>query len=282
MAQRQRFERSATELAFLEHCSPRSMDWSRASRRSTSGSPARDQRGGWWPTVARLRCFRGIETLTALVVLSRSAEFDRFQRARPLSRPGSAWCPRSTSPAEPPPGRHHQNRLRAMHDACWSRPPGITCASPGSASTVANRQQRASPHTFSRSLACPTPAVPPHGRRVPARQAGERQHGRGRTRARLLPLGRRHRRLTTATAAVGRSRRRATAAGHTRFRYGQPKGATPVPRKRTPGERNQGTAVANPRIIRLKQRPSTEPDAPPPEQPPPTPRLSRRNFRTPT
>lgn len=36
----------------------------------------------WWPTVARLRCFRGIDTLTALSVhLELSADWERFEKA---------------------------------------------------------------------------------------------------------------------------------------------------------------------------------------------------------
>lgn len=42
----------------------------------------------WWPTVARLRAFRGIDTLTALSIhLELGADWKRFERARSLS----AW-----------------------------------------------------------------------------------------------------------------------------------------------------------------------------------------------
>jgi transposase len=42
----------------------------------------------WWPTIARLRCFRGIDTLTALSIhLELGGDWQRFQRAASLS----AW-----------------------------------------------------------------------------------------------------------------------------------------------------------------------------------------------
>ena len=42
----------------------------------------------WWPTVARLRCFRGIDTLTALSLhLEFGGDWQRFERASSLS----AW-----------------------------------------------------------------------------------------------------------------------------------------------------------------------------------------------
>jgi transposase len=42
----------------------------------------------WWPTVARLRCFRGVDTLTALALhLELGGDWQRFERASALS----AW-----------------------------------------------------------------------------------------------------------------------------------------------------------------------------------------------
>src|SRR5207249_7392492 len=38
-----------------------------------------------WPTVARLRCFRGIETLSALVLQLEVGDFARFQRPGQLA-----------------------------------------------------------------------------------------------------------------------------------------------------------------------------------------------------
>src|SRR5262249_58369155 len=43
------------------------------------------QEGEWWPTVARLRCFRGIDTLTAFVLCLEIGDFHRFQRPGQLA-----------------------------------------------------------------------------------------------------------------------------------------------------------------------------------------------------
>src|SRR5206468_6057276 len=40
--------------------------------------------GEWSETVARLRCFRGLDTLSALVLCLEVGDFHRFQRARQL------------------------------------------------------------------------------------------------------------------------------------------------------------------------------------------------------
>ena len=66
----------------------------------------------YWPTVARLRCFRGVDTLTALSIhLELSADWARFQRASRLGcRLG--LTPRSQVRGIRPPGLDHQDRLR--------------------------------------------------------------------------------------------------------------------------------------------------------------------------
>src|SRR5664280_3544788 len=66
----------------------------------------------WWPTVARLRCFRGIDTLTALALhLELGGDWERFERASALS----AWLglvPLASSVRrEFPPGRDHKDGL---------------------------------------------------------------------------------------------------------------------------------------------------------------------------
>ena len=48
----------------------------------------------WWPTVARLRAFRGIDTLTAFSIhLEFGGDWQRFERASQLS----AWLGRTPS-----------------------------------------------------------------------------------------------------------------------------------------------------------------------------------------
>jgi transposase len=40
----------------------------------------------WWPTVAKLRCFRGVDTLTAFALhLELGGDWQRFQRTSALS-----------------------------------------------------------------------------------------------------------------------------------------------------------------------------------------------------
>ena len=66
----------------------------------------------WWPTVARLRCFRGIDTLSALALCLEIGDFARFQRPAQLA----AWL--GLVPTLQPvrrveqPGLDHQDRLR--------------------------------------------------------------------------------------------------------------------------------------------------------------------------
>jgi transposase len=82
----QRFEHVPTELAYLDLLA--AIDGLRARR------AALDERlsllaaeDGHWPTVARLRCFRGIETLSALVLELEIGDWRRFERAAQLA----AW-----------------------------------------------------------------------------------------------------------------------------------------------------------------------------------------------
>jgi len=82
----QRFEHVSTELAYLDALA--AIDGLLARR------AALDERlsllaaePDHWPTVARLRCFRGIETLSALVLHLEVGDFGRFRRPAQLA----AW-----------------------------------------------------------------------------------------------------------------------------------------------------------------------------------------------
>ena len=68
----------------------------------------------YWPTVVRLRCFRGVDTLTALSIhLELSADWARFQeRATRLGSWLGLTPSRSQSGEIRPPGLDHQDRLR--------------------------------------------------------------------------------------------------------------------------------------------------------------------------
>jgi transposase len=82
--ERQRFDEAATELAYLDALA--------AVDGLISRKAALDERlsrlafeGAWSQTVARLRCFRGIDTLTAFVLALEVGDFARFHRPAQLS-----------------------------------------------------------------------------------------------------------------------------------------------------------------------------------------------------
>ena len=162
----------------------------------------------WWPTVARLRCFRGIDTLTALAFhLELGGDWQRFQRAPALGSWLGLTPSLSQSGESSQAGLDHQDRLHARPAAAGRsglalQPPAAARrdaaptarpASPTTSSQIANRAQQ-------RLL----PRPPQHAR---PRQAAQRHRRRVRARAGLLPLGGRDRRLTpgdSLTRSVGR------------------------------------------------------------------------------
>jgi transposase len=82
----QRFEHTASELAYLDALA--AVDGLLARKAALDerlSQLALDPR--WWPTVARLRCFRGLDTLSALVLALEVHDWQRFQRAPQLA----AW-----------------------------------------------------------------------------------------------------------------------------------------------------------------------------------------------
>jgi transposase len=81
---RQRFEHSATELAYLDTLA--AVDGLVARKAALDERLSRlALEGEWWPTVARLRCFRGIDTLTAFVLCLEIGDFARFSRPAKLA-----------------------------------------------------------------------------------------------------------------------------------------------------------------------------------------------------
>jgi transposase len=81
--ERQQFDEAATELAYLDTLA--------AVDGLVARKAALDERlsrlafeGEWSQTVARLRCFRGIDTLTAFVLALEVGDFARFQRPAQL------------------------------------------------------------------------------------------------------------------------------------------------------------------------------------------------------
>ncbi len=82
--ERQRFDEPATELAYLDCLA--AVDGLVARKAALDERLSRLAREGeWWPTVARLRCFRGIDTLTAFVLCLEIGDFARFQRPAQLA-----------------------------------------------------------------------------------------------------------------------------------------------------------------------------------------------------
>jgi transposase len=80
----QRFEHTASELAYLDALA--------AVDGLVARKTALDERLSqlaldphWWPTVARLRCFRGVDTLSALVLALEVHDWERFARPSQLA-----------------------------------------------------------------------------------------------------------------------------------------------------------------------------------------------------
>jgi transposase len=72
-----RFEEAASELAYLDALA--AVDGLVARKAALDERLSRFAREGeWWPTVARLRCFRGIDTLTAFVLYLEAGDWTRF------------------------------------------------------------------------------------------------------------------------------------------------------------------------------------------------------------
>jgi transposase len=82
----QRFPHPPSELALLDYLA--AIDGLLARRAALDERLSRlAQEPELWPTVARLRCFRGIETLSALALCLEIGDFARFQRPAQLA----AW-----------------------------------------------------------------------------------------------------------------------------------------------------------------------------------------------
>jgi transposase len=82
--ERQRFDQTATELAYLDTLA--AVDGLVARKQALDERLSRLAfEGEWSQTVARLRCFRGIDTLTALVLALEIGDFARFPRPAKLA-----------------------------------------------------------------------------------------------------------------------------------------------------------------------------------------------------
>jgi transposase len=95
----QSFELVNTELAFIDNLA--ACDGLAARKQALDERLSRIAREPeFWPLVSRLRAFRGLDTLSALMIVLEVADFERFARAVQL---GSwlGWCPPASSPAKP-------------------------------------------------------------------------------------------------------------------------------------------------------------------------------------
>jgi transposase len=82
--EQQRFDQTATELAYLDTLA--AVDGLIARKAALDERLSRLAfEGEWSRTVARLRCFRGVDTLTAFVLALEIGDFARFQRPAQLA-----------------------------------------------------------------------------------------------------------------------------------------------------------------------------------------------------
>jgi transposase len=137
---RQQFDELASELAFADAIAAvDGLTARKAALAERLSSLALGER--WWPTIARLRCFRGIDTLTALALhLELCGDWRRFRRAPALG----SWL--GLTPSLQQSGESARNgsitktgstlARRLLVEAAWhySRPPRI-------GATLTNRQQ---------------------------------------------------------------------------------------------------------------------------------------------
>ena len=215
-----------------------------------------------------------VDTLTALAIhLELGADWAQVRETHPgrvLARADPV--PLAVRRSRPPRG-DHEDRIDSSPAGCWSSPPGITAANPGSA-RPSRTARKGSPITSCRSQTAPAAPASPLHLDEGARQASQRHDRRGRPRAVVLPLGRRHRTLTSSLHRTDSSTP-AQEAGtpgrhsgrHARIGYEQPHpGATLVPRPAHRRQQKQGHGVSESPHFRLAT-PSPSPTSRPPETP---------------
>jgi transposase len=192
---RQQFAQPATELAFIDALA--AVDGLTARREALDERLSRiAQDDRLWPTVARLRAFRGIDTLTALLLhLELGGDWQRFRSPRRLS----AWLGLTPTLAQSGQSKT-QGSITKTGSTIARRTVGrVSLALPA---PTQNRRDAAKPPAGpARShpadlLARPAPPSPRPPRPPPTRQTRQRRHDRRRPTTRRVPLGRRHRPMT--------------------------------------------------------------------------------------
>ena len=100
----QRWDHTASELAYLDYLA--AVDGLVSRRQAIDERLSRiAQEPSLWPTVARLRCFRGVDTLTALALAVEVGEWHRFRRPARACAADRVARPDAAVSDLPPPAR---------------------------------------------------------------------------------------------------------------------------------------------------------------------------------
>ena len=241
-------------------------------RRSSSARSSRCCPSSPWAVqVGRLRCLRGIDTLTAVGLCAEIGDFERFARAEQLmSYVGLVPCESTTGQQRrlgsiTKTGSGHARRL--LVEAAWHYRPR-----PRIGKALTDRQDGQPPEAVAIAWSSPAAPAPHLDTARAAREAAHDHRRRRRPRTRRLLLGDHPHRVT-------RTRRQHLSRRLGRWRPGNARGtrdtamsnpppqglATPDPRQRLPTT-NHGPAVTQPAHISLTAR-RAQPAGPPPTQP---------------
>lgn len=179
-----RFDTPAAEACFLDYRGGGRGPLA-PTRRARSPDRGLVATSPWAREVGRLRCLRGIDTLSAVGLCAEVGDFARFGKAGQLTRPRALG---ELVRRDSPPGRDHQVRLPArappLVEAAWHyrNPPRV--------GREIERRQAGQPAAAVAGGMVGAAAPAPHLLAdAEAQQAGDRDHGRSCPRARQLLLG---------------------------------------------------------------------------------------------
>ena len=178
----------------------------------------------FWPLVRRLRAFRGIDTLSALIIVLEVCRLHPVLSARCSWDRGWGWCLRASSPASPITTGRSRRPARSTPGGSWSRRHGITPAHPGSGKTLYERQEGLPDHVLQIARRAQSRLYRIHRRMRERRKPGNVITVACARELACFLLGRRHRAVAQLTA---RPRSGGEAPGpevrwHARCCYGQP------------------------------------------------------------
>ena len=148
----QHFELVNSELAYLDNLAAcQGLLARRVALDERLSHVARDPE--FWPVVSRLRAFRGIDTLSALIIVLEVAT-SRASNAPFSWAPGLGWSPLASSPVRATPTDRSPRPARGTPGGSSSRHRGTTCEHHASAS-----------HSPPVTMACPTMSCRSRGAR---------------------------------------------------------------------------------------------------------------------